>query len=181
MTTVISLLRGINVGGNKQIKMADLKALFEKSGYTDVKTLLQSGNVVCRADESQVTTMPQHLESAIQTHFGFEVKLITFPWSEFQQVIQTHPFSPEQLADPGKILVMFLQNELPESGLQPLLEAYSGPEAIYPGQRVIYLHYPEGSGRSKLTHALIERKLKFIGTARNWNTVTKLASLAENL
>lgn len=178
MPVYISLLRGINVGGNKKIKMAELKTLYEALGFSRVQTLLQSGNALFEGPEADPETLAAQIEAGIERQFGFHASVIMRTAEEWQGVIARHPFSAEQLSDPQKLLITFLQQEPAAAALETLRQAHSGPETIHNSGRELYIHYPEGMGRSKLDHSLIERKLKITGSGRNWNTVSKLAALA---
>lgn len=179
MPTYISLLRGINVGGNKIIKMADLKALYESLALMQVQTLLQSGNVVFQSVEEDSQKLRQLLEMSIFGQFGFESKIILRDAATWQTIVSACPLSGEQLAEPAKVQVVFFAETPLLELVQSFMASYEGVEVMnYQGQE-LYISYPEGIGRSKLTHALIEKQTKSIGTARNWNTVTKLLKLAE--
>lgn len=179
MTTFIAFLRGINVGGNKKINMADLRALFESLGFPHAQTLLQSGNVVFTADESDQSDLSGRIEVGIQERFGFESKVIIRAGDELLGIIAAHPFNADQLTEPGKIAVVFLADAPDSAALDDLRAAHTGPETIHANGRELYIFYTEGMGRSKLTNNLIEKRLNVTGTTRNWNTVNKLAALAE--
>jgi len=175
----IVLLRGINVGGNKRIKMADLKVLFESIGFSSVQTLLQSGNVILESEISDSTALAHQLEAVIQKHFGFESKIILRTADQWKDVILRHPFSAEQLSEPSKILVTFLRDSPTPESIAALMSAHTGIEQLYVSGHECYGYFPEGLGRTKLDNGLIERKLKTMGTGRNWNTVSKLLALTE--
>ena len=174
MTTFIALIRGINVGGHKQVKMADVKALCEKLGLADVRTHLQSGNVVFRTSKSDRTKLAKELEKAL----GVEARVILRSAAELRKAIDANPMLAEAKENPSGFIVMFLEEKPPAKAMQALRDAYSGPETMELRGAELYIHYGEGMGRSKLTNALIERKLGVAGTSRNWNTVTKLAEMA---
>ena len=157
MPTHIALLRGINVGGHKQLSMADVKATFESLGFENVRTLLNSGNVIFDGTKPDA--------KAIETAIGMDVRVILRTPRDLEKILEKKPFEGE----PGKLAVMFLEGE-PKGELE-----WEGPELVKLDGRNLYLYYPDGMGRSKLTNALIERRLKEAGTARNWNTITKLA------
>lgn len=159
MPTFIALIRGINVGGHKQLAMSDVKAICESHGYTNVKTLLNSGNVVFEAKKADA----KKLKDAI------DANVILVTPEELEKVLANSPFDT---SDPGHLLVMFLDAD-PKGTLD-----WPGPEKLHLKGRHLYLYYPNGQGRSKLTNALIERRLGVSGTARNWNTLTKLSNLA---
>ena len=177
MTTYICLLRGINVGGNKRMKMADLRELLDSLGLSDVQTVLQSGNVVFHSDESDRAALADTIEAGIQEKFGFESRIILRTADEWRAAIENHPFSEDQMADQGKLLLTcFTQPPAPDA-IAALMEAHSGPEEIHIAGSDAYAFYPNGMGRSKLTHNVIEKHLKVIGTGRNWKTVHRLNDL----
>ena len=173
MPSYISLLRGINVGG-KQLPMATLRTVYQSLGLTNVKTLLASGNAIFETDETDVVALTQQLESAIIAQFGFESKIVLRTFEELEAVVAHCPFSPKQLETPSKIAVVFLSALPIEGGLDALRNANKGDEISQHKDRELYIFYGEGMGTSKLTTNLIEKHLKVVGTARNWNTVLKL-------
>ncbi len=181
MPVYISLLRGINVGGNKKIKMAELTMLYESMGFTSVHTLLQSGNIVFESDGVDMGRLGSTIETGIEQHYGFQSKIIMRTRDQWQAVIDNHPYSPAQLTEPSKLLIVFLQEVAAARAFNVLLEAHTGPEIIHNGGQELYVFYPNGMGRSKLDHSFIERKLKITTTGRNWNTVNKLLKLAVSL
>ena len=178
MPVFISLLRGINVGG-KQIKMADLRSLYESLDLRGTQTLLQTGNVVFETDITDRAKLVALIETGIEDAFGFHAGIIIRTVDELVAAIETHPFSGEQLDNPQKIAVMFLLDDPGQDAIDQLKTNYSGPEEMFFKGKEAYLYYPDGMGRSKLTHALIEKTLKTSGTMRNWNTTNKLRILAE--
>ncbi len=178
MPVYISLLRGINVGGNKLIKMDALKALYAALGFDRPRTLLQSGNVVFSVKGSDQARLEKRIAGAIAQEFGFEVEIVLRSVSQWQDVIARSPFARRKL-DPSRLVVMFLARKPDPEGLRRLLAADIAPEEIVPGGQELYIHYPNGIGRSKLGKVPMEKLLKVPGTARNWNTVTKLFDLAQ--
>lgn len=181
MTVWISFLRGINVGGNKIIRMADLKALYESLGLTDVQTHLQSGNVVFAANTTSPAPLMSSLEGAIEQRYGFDVRVILRTLDELREAVARQPFAPEQIAEPAKVAVVFLRDAPAADAAAALLDGYSGPEEMRLTGRELYVFYTEGMGRSKLSHTVIEKKLKVTGTARNWNTTTALLDMAQQI
>ena len=165
MTQFAAFIRGINVGGNKLLPMAQLKSACESIGLTDVRTFLQSGNVIFKTTRKDPAPL-------IAKALDMDVTVIVRTIDELQKVIARNPFEHEAKSDPGHLVVMFLERE-PKATLE-----WPGPEVIKPSGRELFMYYPDGQGRSKLTNALIEKKLGMRGTARNWNTVTKLRDLA---
>lgn len=174
MPILIALIRGINVGGHKMIKMADVKVLCESLGLRDVRTHLQSGNVVFRTTKTDRTRLAKQLEDAL----GVSAKVILRSPEELQSVIASNPMPEEAQRAPSGFIVMFLSAKPAAAAMQSLRDAYSGPEKMHLHGTELYIAYTAGMGTSKLTNALIERKLGVAGTARNWNTVTKLVEMA---
>ncbi|MCB9451117.1 MAG: DUF1697 domain-containing protein [Anaerolineaceae bacterium] len=176
MPVYISLLRGINVGGNKKIRMAELKALYESLGFTNVQTLLQSGNVIFEtaADPAQLAAQ---IEAGVFNTFGFESKIILRTCADLRAVVEHAPYTAEQLAEPSKALVTFLATAPGDTAIQTLLNDHQGPEVLQVVGQELFVFYTDGAGRSKLTNVFIEKRLKTTGTARNWNTILKLLNL----
>ncbi|HEX2122564.1 MAG TPA: DUF1697 domain-containing protein [Thermoanaerobaculia bacterium] len=168
--TLIALIRGVNVGGNKMLSMAVLKELCVGLGLEDVQTVLQSGNVVFRSAKK---ISAKTLENAILEKTGLDVRVFLRTPAEMEKVIAQNPFPEEAKSDPGHLVVMFLERELTANAKAALRDASAaGPERVRIGKEEIYVYYPEGMGRSKLV--LDERRLGVSGTARNWNTVARL-------
>jgi len=171
----IALIRGINVGGHKKVKMADVKTLCESMGLRDVRTHLQSGNVVFRTAKTDRARLAKELESAI----GVEAKIILRTADELRSAIAANPMPEEAERKPSGFIVTFLSDQPTATAMQSLRDAYSGPEKMQLHGAELYIEYGSGLGTSKLTNALIERKLGVAGTARNWNTVTRLLEIAD--
>jgi uncharacterized protein (DUF1697 family) len=177
MTTYIALLRGINVGGHKEIAMADLRALLTRLGFEDPQSLLQSGNLVFRSKAHSTGTLEQLLEAETKKRLSFETRFIVRTATEWQSVISRNPFPKEAERDPGHLVVMFLKSAPEPGAVKALQAAITGSEVIRAEGRQGYIVYPDGMGRSRLTHALIESTLDTKATGRNWNTVLKLSTL----
>jgi len=175
MPTHISLLRGINVGGNKKIPMADLKALYESLGFSAVITYIQSGNVIFDAESADSAELIARIEAAIAQRFGFDVTVLLRTADGLRRILDNNPFPG---ADPAKLHVLFLATA-PDPAVAAALHvpAADGEEWLLAG-RAVYLHYPNGSGRSKMTGAFFERALGVAASARNWNSVNALYDLA---
>lgn len=175
----IALLRGINVGGNKMVAMADLRALLTRLGFADVQSVLQSGNLVfslrgasrsCAALESQ---LEKEVEKALGVKSDFHVRTA----DEWKAVIGGNPFRAEAASDPGHLLVSFFKAPLVTANVKALQAAITGPERLHADGRHLYMTFPEGIGNSK-AGLLVDKKLAARGTARNWNTVMKLSALS---
>jgi uncharacterized protein (DUF1697 family) len=178
MPTHIALLRAINLGGHNAVLMSELRELVESLGMPDVKSLLQSGNLVFRSARRTPAAMERLLEIETNTRFGISVDYFVRTADEWTRIVAGNPFPDEAQNDPGHLVVMFLKKAPRPADVKALSAAIRGPETVRHDGRQLYIYYPAGIGRSKLTGALIEKKLHSRGTARNWNTVLKLAALA---
>ena len=176
MTTYVALLRGINVGGNQMIAMADLRAALAEMGLADVRTLLQSGNVVFRARARAPDKLEALLEKATGARFGFTPAYHVRTADEWRAVVEANPFPREAKADPGHLLVTFFKAPLDSEKVRTLQAAITGRELVRSDGRQLYMIYPDGVGASKAA-LLVDKVLGVRGTARNWNTVMKLARL----
>jgi len=174
----IALLRGVNVGGHGKVAMADVRALFEQLGFRGARTLLQSGNVVFSCAAKTDAELETRLEKEALKRLGLRTQFVVRSVDEFAEVIARNPFPNEAKREPSLVHVMFLKSAPQAAAVAALSAAVTGPEVIRAGARHLYITYPDGAGRSKLTGTLIEKKLGTSGTARNWNTVLKLAALA---
>jgi uncharacterized protein (DUF1697 family) len=179
MTTVISMLRGVNVGGHNQIRMDALRSLYESLGLKNPQTYVQSGNIVFTTAERNLARLGQRIEEAIEKKVGFRPGVVLRTAVELKSVIARNPFAKRTDIHPGKLLVTFFNEEPVEDDCAVLQRAKAEDEEVRPSGREIYLYFPNGAGNSKLFAAT--GKLKKSGTSRNWNTVTKLLEMAEQL
>lgn len=178
MTTFIALLRAVNVGG-RSVPMAGLRTLLADLGCGNPRTLLQSGNAVFTLEGKAVAAaLERKFEAEAQRRFGMTIAFMLRTAAEWDAIVARNPFADTARNDPGHLLLMALKGAPTAAAISALREGYRGPESIEVVGPDAYLIYPEGVGRSRLTNALIERKLGFAGTGRNWNTVLKLAALA---
>ena len=175
--TNIALLRGINVGGKNKLPMKELVAMFHEAGCDDVRTYIQSGNVLFRAAPTLAENIPSLISESILSRFGYHIPVITRTAWELQELMKANPFV-ESEAEASRLLVLFLA-DLPD---------YAHVEALDPGRspgdkfevlgREVFLHCPNGVARSKLTTNYFDSSLLTTSTARNWRTVQKLLELA---
>jgi uncharacterized protein (DUF1697 family) len=168
----IALLRGINVGGNKKVEMARLRALMEELGYTDVRTYVNSGNVVFTGPKRS----ERHLEAAIAGTFGFDVPVVLRSRDELAEVLAVNPLR-DVATDPAKHLVIFCGAEASTD----LHAADFAPEAFQVRGREVFLWAPGGLGASPLAKLLATKSLGEKSTARNWRTVERLLALADDV
>jgi uncharacterized protein (DUF1697 family) len=179
--TYIALLRGINVGGNKMISMAEFRALLLELGLQDVKTLLQSGNAVFRAEGQS----DRELETFLQDHTAERLKVrceffVRKP-RDWDKVISNNPFPEAAKSDPSHLVVLFTKDVPDSKAVESVQLLIQGPEQIKVKGGQLYITYPDGIGNSKVSKTPGFNKLCAAGTARNWNTVLKLQALAASL
>jgi uncharacterized protein (DUF1697 family) len=178
MAVIISLLRAVNVGGHNQIKMEALGALYESLGLLDVRTYVQSGNVVFRTERG-LERLSGRIESGIEASFGFRPNVMIRTCAELREVVARNPFAARQDIEPGKLHVNFLLSDPGAAARKKALSIQVGPEELRAEGRELYIYFPNGAGRSKLSTALLEKTLGTPGTSRNWNTVRKLLEMGE--
>ncbi len=176
---VIFLLRGINVGGHRKIKMEALRALCESLWLTNVRTHIQSGNIVCRASGRDPNSVARQLEDAIETSSGFRPLVVARTAAELRTVIERNPFANRADVAPDRLGVSFLASDPGEAAREQVRAMDVAPEELRIDGREMYIHFPQGMGASKLPLAAIERLLKTPGTVRNWNTVEKLMAMVD--
>jgi uncharacterized protein (DUF1697 family) len=176
--TFIALLRGINVTGSKTIRMEDLRKCFAGLGFTNVKTYVQSGNIVFEAGNHSVASLADKIGKRIFRDFGFSVSVLVKTSEELERIVRDNPLLKETNIDPSKLHVTFLSApapEISENTLQPLAVAR---ERFRISRSEIYLYCPNGYGKTKLSNNAIERKLGLAATTRNWRSVNALLALA---
>jgi uncharacterized protein (DUF1697 family) len=170
----IALLRGINVGGQKKIKMVDLKNMFETLGFKNVKTYIQSGNIVFDYDCTNTTKLGNYIEKKISETFGFFVKAIIRTDEEFRNLVNNNPFVKEPNVELDKLYVTFML-DIPEPSTVIFLDVKKEEnEKFLIISREVYLYCPNGYGRTKLNNAMFEKKLKNVATTRNWKTINNI-------
>jgi uncharacterized protein (DUF1697 family) len=177
----VALLRAVNLAGFNKVGMADLRNLLGRLGFEDAQTLLHSGNVVFSGGSKTTASLEQALERAAATQLGLETAFFVRTAKEWQAIVDANPFPREAKDDPGHLLAVILKDEVSAANVTALQKAIAGREVVRAKGRCAYIVYPDGIGRSKLTSAIIEKRLGTRGTARNWNTVLKLRSLVEGL
>jgi uncharacterized protein (DUF1697 family) len=177
VTRYVALLRAVNLAGKNAVAMAELRAWVEDLGFQNPRTLLQSGNVVFEGREQATDRIEARLEAGARQRLGVETSFFVRTGDQIAELVARNPFK-KKAADPGHLLVVFMKTELNARAVRALQDAVVGREVVRGAGRQLYAVYPDGVGRSKLTAALIERKLGGAGTGRNWNTVQKLKELA---
>lgn len=179
MTTYISLLRGINVNGQKIIKMNLLKNMFHNLGFEQVITYLQSGNVIFESEEKNVNTLTELIQTRILNEFGFEVPVVVVEKYKLAAIIKNNPFSKHQEKEINALYVSFLGAEAELYDEKNILNKKQDGEEIIFSKHAIYLYCPNGYGKTKLHTTFLESKLKVMITTRNWKTTMELLRLAK--
>jgi len=169
----VSLLRGINVGGNNKIPMARLREVYESVGCSDVATYLQSGNVVFR--RTAPTNAGAEVAAVLKRDVGLDIAILDRTHDELVRIMADDPFPT---ADPSKRVVVFLSDALTAAQVAELSTIATGRESLTARSRELHLHCPDGLGRSKLAVAVGKKQLGVVATARNWRTVSALVALS---
>lgn len=177
MPTYIAMLRGINVSGQKIIKMERLRASFEGLGFTDVKTYVQSGNVVFKAPKISADSLAKKIAKEILDEYGFDVSILVRTPAELENVLKHNPLAAEAGAEDAPLYVTFLSGVAPKGGEELLKPLATAAEKFVISGSEIYLHYPKGYAETKLSNAAIEKKLGLRATTRNWRTVNALIEM----
>ena len=175
----VALFRAVNVGGRARVSMADLRETTARLGLAQPRTVLQSGNLVFRAEPTATATLAARLEDASATDLALDTVVIVRSSEEWRRLIGDNPFPRMAATDPAHLLAMPLR-AAPRAGAEASLRAaIVGSERVAIVGATAYLSYPDGIGRSKLTTKIIERHLGTVGTARNWTTAAKIAALLD--
>jgi uncharacterized protein (DUF1697 family) len=177
MTSYVALLRAVNVAG-KSLAMSALRDYAAALGLADPRTLLQSGNLIFRSSGKKPAELEKLLEREAEKRLGVTTDFLVRSGKELTSIIANNPFPAAARRDPARLLVMFLKDEPPTDAVAALRKAIVGREKIEADARQLYIVYPDGIGRSKLTTSLIEKRIATRGTGRKWNTLVKLAAAA---
>jgi len=174
----IALLRGINVSGQKKIKMADLKIHFEALGYDHVQTYIQSGNVIFSTQATDQKILAEQISDQLKSTYGFDVPVLVKTLEELTDIIQNNPFTEERYHQDQQIYFTLLGEPPHLENLQKLEDISYPNEAYHIDGTTIYFFCSQGYGRAKMNNNFFENKLKVTATTRNWKTVNKLIALA---
>ena len=184
MTTQVVLLRAVNVGGRGKIAMADLRSCLAELGFDNVRTLLQSGNVVLNAEGLSGAVLENHLEAELLKRLKLRTDILVRSAKQWQELVEANPFPNAARDDPSHLLVMISKKPPTAAGIKALQAAAStagGGEMVRSAGSQVYITFPSGIGRSRLTGKVIEQCLGTPATGRNWNTVLKLAEMVAGL
>jgi len=175
------MLRGVNLASHNRVKMDALRGLYESLGLQSPQTLIQSGNVVFRTKERDLVRLAKRIEDAIERKFGFRPDVVLRTVSELRDAIRKNPFASRRGIDPSKLLVTFLAGEPDPKACEKVLRIKAEPEELRLDGRELYIYFPNGMARPKLSWTVIAKTLKTTGTGRNWNTVRTLLEMAEEM
>jgi len=174
----VSLLRGANVGGKNKLPMKTLAELFADEGCAEVRTYIQSGNVVYQASKRLAHRIPDLITKGISERFGLDIPVVTRTIDELRAVVRCNPYVRAGV-DPAKLHVAFLSTTPAAARVAALDVDRSPPDEFIVVGREIFLHCPNGTARTKLTNAYFDSMLQTMSTVRNWRTVLKLLELAD--
>ncbi len=179
MQTYICLLRGINVSGQKKIKMTELKESLEKLRFKDVVTYIQSGNIVFKSGINSISDLQNKIQEIILKDFGLHVPTLVKTPQEVLEAYEHNPFRNDDAKDPKQFYIVFLK-EIPRPENIAHLATYDySPEAYILKDKIIYFYAANGAGRAKMNNNFFEKKLKVLATTRNWKTTHKLIELSQ--
>ncbi|MEO1010576.1 MAG: DUF1697 domain-containing protein [Bacteroidota bacterium] len=178
MKTYIVLLRGINVSGQKKIKMADLRALLEKLGFSDVATYIQSGNIVLTSNLETEETVAHTIHQGIANRYGFKVPVLVKSRSDFAKILDENPFTDPELLQNNYLYFVLLKQRPDQEQIDRLQSEDYPNERFTITENCVYLGCLKGYGKAKLDNNLLERKLKVSATTRNYKTMMKLLEMS---
>jgi uncharacterized protein (DUF1697 family) len=181
MTVAISMLRGVNLGPHKRVKMDALRTLYESLGLEEPQSYVQSGNVLFKTREKNLDRLTKKIENAIEQTFGFHADVIVRTAAELREAIAKNPFAGRKEIEPNKLLVTFLVRDPGEEARAKIRRIDAKPEEMWIEGRELYIYFPNGMARPKLSIPLIEKTLGTSGTGRNWNSVTKMLEMADRM
>jgi uncharacterized protein (DUF1697 family) len=178
MSVHIALLRGINIGPHKRMKMEKLRGSFEALGFKNVKTYIQSGNIVCQAGRLSSDAAAKRIEAQIEKDFGFSADVIARTAGEIKQIILGNPLLNEPGIDDAKLHVVFLSEVPPSESIKKLESIVTAPDKVRCKGKEIYFYFPNGVSGSSIWKHNLDRVLGISGTMRNWRTVNTLHQMA---
>jgi len=168
-----AMLRGINLG-KRQLKSAELKAVVEEMGFTEVKTILASGNVVFEAGDAKPEALECDLHTALEKATGLKSEVFVRNRAELAELVENNPFPDEARERPSFLVVSFHRDPVDAAAIERVAQSYDGPERMVVIGRELITDFPDGQGRSNLIPVMQKARLSQANTGRNWNTVRKL-------
>lgn len=179
MSIYISLLRGINVAGQKRLSMEELNQIYGRVNFSNVETYLQSGNVVFDAPEQDEEQLASIIEAEIEKTFGISIKVFVYGIGDFVRVIGGNPFTVTKHLEPAKLHVTFLSRSLPPGALDDLSNPNEDGDEFFLAKNKVYLYCPNGYGRTKFSNYFFEHRSGGPATTRNWKTMKALYEMAK--
>ena len=179
MTKYIAMLRGINVSGQKKIKMSDLALIMEKVGLKNVQTYIQSGNIIFDYKPANPEKIADIISKCIKGKYEFDVPAIVITPSDIQNVIENNPWKDEDKKDTERIYVTFLSANPSRENLSKLSTVQYDNEEFIINKNIVYFYAGSGYGRAKMNNNFFEKKLNVFATTRNWRTILKLSDLSK--
>ena len=181
MAIYISLLRGINVSGQKTIKMDALKKIYEELNFRNVQTYIQSGNVIFQDSDSDCIDLEQKISNRIKGYFGFNIPVIVLNIERLKALIKNNPYIAEGSKEISHLYVTILTSHSEGPDIQGISQNNSSEDEFTLTDEAVYLYCPNGYGKTKLTNTFFEKKLKVSATTRNWKTTLELLNIAEKI
>lgn len=181
MAVLVSLLRGVNLGGHRKVKMDHLREIYESLGFTDVQTYINSGNVLFKTGARDLVRLRKKIEDAIESACGFRSDVILRTPAELREVLARNPYAARPNLDASRLGIHFLAGDPDAAARQKALAIDCAPEELQIHGYELFIYYHSGMARPKLKLPVVEKTLGTLGTTRNWNTVRKLLELAEKL
>jgi uncharacterized protein (DUF1697 family) len=179
MNVIITMLRGVNVGSHNRVKMEELRALCGTLKLRDAQTYVQSGNIIFRTAEGDLVKLNKRLEDAIEKKFKFRSDVISRTTAELKAVVAKNPFAKRRGIDPSRLLVTFLSADPGEEARAQVRAIKADPEELWIDGSEVFIYFHGSMARPKLSWPTIPKMLKVSGTARNWNSVTKMLEMAK--
>jgi len=180
LKTYISLLRGINVSGQKKIRMADLKDHIAELGWEGIHTYIQSGNIIFKSAETDPEELAQKLKQKLQDKYGFDVPTLVLEPVELVHVINNNPFTQDPDTAIERLAVTFLFETPQDELVKKIMEQEQTNEHFIFDEKFIFLYYPDGFGKAVMGNNAFEKALKVEATTRNWRTVNKLYEMTSD-
>lgn len=177
----IALLRGINVSGQKIIKMENLRTIFESMQFKHVTTYIQSGNVIFEAEDQETDLLCHKIEARLQSELGYEVTVILKTNQELEEAIRHNPYEMNESDESGKLYVTFLSRQPSPEAIENLLSYQNEIDEFRILDRVVYIFCRTNYGKSQFSNNFLEKKLKVPATTRNWASVNKIAGIAKQV
>jgi uncharacterized protein (DUF1697 family) len=181
MPVLICFLRAINVGGHAKIKMDALRALFVSLKFEEPQTYVQSGNIVFKSSELNLELVATRIKQAVTKKFACSPEIMLRTVAELRAAVSSNPFAKRNNIEPGKLHVFFLAGQPAKNAAENLRQLAIQPEELHLIGRELFIYFPNGVGKSKLPWARLDKALQSPGTGRNWNSVTKVLEMAEQL